>query len=224
MSDNFYSVYFLWNWVLLTTLFRLFIINLLLKMIIPLIFADYFVKKWVSHYEVAKKNYDFGIKVSHLLWSRGHFFADFRDYYFLNRYQTIKTVNGTLNWDFPFYQFDPLTCGSSGIQRSKSYPLSPSFGRIRSWCGKAHPHRSAIRWCSFGNFHFYCTFQEAVVWNLAPTNLINPYTIIDFQLELQIVELSDEGQNMVESITPFSRPVYLHANSWKHYSGIDATV
>ena len=51
------------------------------------------------------------------------------------------------------------------------------------------------------------TFQEAVVWNLAPTNLINPYTIIDFQLELQVVELSDEGQHMVESITPFSRPV-----------------
>ena len=63
------------------------------------------------------------------------------------------------------------------------------------------------------------TFQEAVVWAIAPTNLINPYTIIDFQLELQIIELSDEGQNMVESITPFSRPVYLHANSWKHYSG-----
>ena len=63
------------------------------------------------------------------------------------------------------------------------------------------------------------TFQEAVVWNLAPTNLINPYFIIDFQLELQIVELSDEGQNMVESITPFSRPVYLHANSWIHYTG-----
>ena len=63
------------------------------------------------------------------------------------------------------------------------------------------------------------TFQEAVVWANAPTNLINPYSIIDFQLELQIVELSDEGQNMVESITPFTRPVYLHANSWKHYSG-----
>ena len=35
--------------------FRLFIINLLLKMIIPLIFADYFLKKWVIYYEVGKK-------------------------------------------------------------------------------------------------------------------------------------------------------------------------
>ena len=53
------------------------------------------------------------------------------------------------------------------------------------------------------------TFQEAVVWAAAPVILINPYTIIDFQLELQIVELSDEGQNMVESVTPFSRPMVI---------------
>ena len=39
--------------------FRLFIINLLLKMIIPLIFADYFVKKWVIYYEVGKKKLQF---------------------------------------------------------------------------------------------------------------------------------------------------------------------
>ena len=37
------------------------------------------------------------------------------------------------------------------------------------------------------------------------------------QLELQIIELSIEGQHMVESITPFSSLVYMHANSWRHY-------
>ena len=42
MSDTFYSVYFLLK---LGYIFMLFIINLLLKMIIPLFFADYFVKK-----------------------------------------------------------------------------------------------------------------------------------------------------------------------------------
>ena len=35
-------------------------------MIIPLIFANYFVKKWVIYYEVGKKNYIFGRKVSHV--------------------------------------------------------------------------------------------------------------------------------------------------------------
>lgn len=58
---------------------------------------------------------------------------------------------------------------------------------------------------------------EGVVWNAAPVNTINPFSIIDMQLELQIIELSDEGQHMVESITPFSSPVYMHANSWRHY-------
>ena len=43
--------------LLLTIFLLLFIINLLLKMIIPFIFADYFVKKWVIYYEVGKKNY-----------------------------------------------------------------------------------------------------------------------------------------------------------------------
>ena len=44
------------------------------------------------------------------------------------------------------------------------------------------------------------------------------WTIQDFQLELQIIELSDEGQQMVEAVTPFHQPVYLHCNSWRHYS------
>lgn len=58
---------------------------------------------------------------------------------------------------------------------------------------------------------------EGVVWSVTPLNLINPFSVIDMQLELQIIELSDEGQHMVESITPFSSPVYMHANSWRHY-------
>ena len=58
---------------------------------------------------------------------------------------------------------------------------------------------------------------EGMSWQAAPVAAI-PYSIIDFQLELQIIELSDEGQSMVESVTPFSNPVYMHCNSWRHYS------
>lgn len=49
------------------------------------------------------------------------------------------------------------------------------------------------------------------------------WVIQDFQLELQIIELSDEGQNMVESVTPFNQQVYLHGSSWRHYSSTMAT-
>ena len=47
--------------------FHAFYYQFVTKMIIPLIFADYFVKKWVIYYEVGKKNHNFGRKVSHLL-------------------------------------------------------------------------------------------------------------------------------------------------------------
>ena len=57
--------------------------------------------------------------------------------------------------------------------------------------------------------------NTAVVYSATPTA---GWTITDFQLELQIIELSDEGQSMVESVTPFNNPVYLHCNSWRHYS------
>jgi hypothetical protein len=57
--------------------------------------------------------------------------------------------------------------------------------------------------------------NTAVVYIATPTA---GWTITDFQLELQIIELSDEGQSMVESVTPFNNPVYLHCNSWRHYS------
>ena len=58
---------------------------------------------------------------------------------------------------------------------------------------------------------------EGMAW-FAATAAAIPYQIIDFQLELQIIELSDEGQSMVESVTPFYNPVYMHCNSWRHYS------
>jgi hypothetical protein len=56
--------------------------------------------------------------------------------------------------------------------------------------------------------------NTGVFWNAAPTGT---WSIISAELELTIIELSDEGQSMVESVTPFSQPIYLHGNSWRHY-------
>ena len=42
--------------------------------------------------------------------------------------------------------------------------------------------------------------------------------ILDFQLELTIVELSDEGETMVRSNYQYPQmPLYLHGSSWRHY-------
>jgi hypothetical protein len=49
--------------------------------------------------------------------------------------------------------------------------------------------------------------------------------ILDFQLQLTIVELSDEGESMVRSNYQYPQmPLYLHGNSWRHYvSALPAT-
>jgi hypothetical protein len=43
------------------------------------------------------------------------------------------------------------------------------------------------------------------------------WNIINVELECTIVELSDEGQAMVNEVTPFDQPIYLHGSSYRHY-------
>jgi len=54
-----------------------------------------------------------------------------------------------------------------------------------------------------------------------PTTFLAGYSaawsVIDVQLELCIIELSDEGEEMVNSMVSPERPIYLHGNSWRHY-------
>jgi hypothetical protein len=41
--------------------------------------------------------------------------------------------------------------------------------------------------------------------------------ISNLELELCIVELSDEGIAMVNEVTPFHEPVYIHSSSYRHF-------
>ncbi len=43
------------------------------------------------------------------------------------------------------------------------------------------------------------------------------FQITDFQLELSIMELSDEGESMVRQVASPDAPVFLHGSSWRHY-------
>ena len=43
------------------------------------------------------------------------------------------------------------------------------------------------------------------------------WQIINMELELSIIELSETAMNMVQSVSPFSQPIYLHASSYRHY-------
>jgi hypothetical protein len=52
----------------------------------------------------------------------------------------------------------------------------------------------------------------------AVTTGLTAWNVTNFELELNILELSDEGMSMVSSITPFTEPIYMHGSSYRHYS------
>jgi hypothetical protein len=46
----------------------------------------------------------------------------------------------------------------------------------------------------------------------------NAWSIVNAELQLNIIELSDEGMSIINSMTPFNEAIYLHGNSWRHYA------
>jgi hypothetical protein len=60
------------------------------------------------------------------------------------------------------------------------------------------------------------TQNTAVVYNRASSTAA--WSVVDFQLELAIVELSDEGEAMVNQYLSPENPIYIHGVSWRHYT------
>ena len=60
------------------------------------------------------------------------------------------------------------------------------------------------------------TFENLISSVVYPTGATN-WQITDLELELQIIEMSDEGESLIREATPYDRPVFLHTNSWRHY-------
>ena len=62
------------------------------------------------------------------------------------------------------------------------------------------------------------TWESAAV-GLCAAGGTPTFNIIDFQLELDFCELSDEGEDLTRSYTdPTTEPIYLHGTSWKRYT------
>ena len=62
----------------------------------------------------------------------------------------------------------------------------------------------------------------AVVYASGVT-LGSTWSIINMELELCIIEMSSEGMHMIEDVSPFSQPIYLHASSYRHFTSTLAT-
>lgn len=63
---------------------------------------------------------------------------------------------------------------------------------------------------------------EALNSAVIATTSVSAWTVT-FELEVVIVELSDAGMAMVQSVTPFNRPVFLHSSSYRHYVATQGT-
>lgn len=45
-----------------------------------------------------------------------------------------------------------------------------------------------------------------------------PWSILNAELVLQIIELSDTSQQIVDSMSPPDQPIYIHSNEWRYFS------
>jgi hypothetical protein len=91
----------------------------------------------------------------------------------------------------------PIISGAVGVGCDKCLPLGHLSDDIR------------LEWT-------FETQNTAVVYN--NTTSTSAWTVIDMQLELCIIELSDEGESMVNSFISPEKPIYIHGNSWRHYT------
>jgi len=96
----------------------------------------------------------------------------------------------------------PILSGVVGTSLDKLLPIGQLSDDIR------------IEITLEGNTTAFCASVVSTTSALAA----NAWTIISAELELNIIELSDEGMGIINSMTPFNQPVYLHGNSWRHYA------
>ena len=93
----------------------------------------------------------------------------------------------------------PILSGSIGLSLDKLLPIGQLSDDIR------------IEITLESNTLAFCASTTTAL-------ISNAWSIISAELELNIIELSDEGMGIINSMTPFNQPVYLHGNSWRHYA------
>jgi hypothetical protein len=77
--------------------------------------------------------------------------------------------------------------------------------------------RIEITWAS--NTNAVCYLKNTINAGIAPgtTTSALSWTVTACELELCIIELSDEGMHLVNEQTPLNEDIYICSNSWRHY-------
>ena len=62
------------------------------------------------------------------------------------------------------------------------------------------------------------TFEQFTQGMVMGSATSTQWTVVSAELVVTIVELSDEGEHMVRSVTPPEAPIYLHGTSFRHFT------
>ena len=123
---------------------------------------------------------------------------------------------------------------------STSYGMDPTVNRAGATIAP-----SAVRTCCMpipsGVFGMFadkalipiCRLNDDIRWEITLESLsagmvnlkttTNNWKVISFELELVFVELSDEGESIVQSVAPINDPLFLHGTSFRHFQANYAT-
>jgi hypothetical protein len=126
-----------------------------------------------------------------------------------------------------------------GASYSDRYGMESAWGCTVDRTGKALPRAGTLTFCIpiiSGIVGINCdkllplsladdlrieTTIESAVRGLVSTTAGDSilWTISSFQMITTILELSDEGMSMVNSVSPFTGDIFMHGVSYRHYSG-----
>jgi hypothetical protein len=98
-----------------------------------------------------------------------------------------------------------------GGYRQQTFCMPIISGVVGNMCSKMLP----LSLCDDIRVEFLLeSLQASVVTTAGYGN--SDWKISSWELELSILELSDEGMRMVEQITPFSEPILIHGSTYRH--------
>jgi len=63
----------------------------------------------------------------------------------------------------------------------------------------------------------FIVLLETLIKSVA-TSSTTAWSVINTELVLEIVELSDTSQQIVDSFSPSDKPIYIHSNEWRYFS------